>query len=70
MAAQPDTVTVLREFDGEGGKKFKEWLKEVERAGVAIGTDDERFKSFTLQFMKDVAADFAVRIIEQMTNQQ
>ena len=28
-------VKKIREFDGEGGKKFKEWLKEVEPGGVS-----------------------------------
>ena len=35
-------VTNIRDFDGEGSKRFREWLREVERAGNSVGADSDR----------------------------
>ena len=51
-------VKNIRDFDGEGSKRFREWLREVERAGNAVGADGERLKSFASQTLRGVASDF------------
>ena len=53
----------IREFDGEGSRKFKEWSREVERAGSVISASDERLKTIALQTLKGSAADFCARIM-------
>ena len=58
-------VKNIRDFDGEGSKRFREWLREVERAGNAVGADGERLKSFASQTLRGVASDFLTRIVTQ-----
>ena len=41
-------IKQIREFDGEGGRRFMDWLRDVERVGTAIRADDEQYKAIIL----------------------
>ena len=58
-------VKNIRDFDGEGSKRFREWLREVERAGNSVGADSDRLKAFASQTLRGVASDFLTRIVSQ-----
>ena len=53
----------IREFDGEGSRKFREWLRDIDRAGAVVNANDERFKAFALQTLKGNAGDFVSRLM-------
>ena len=58
----------IRDFSGEGAKRFRDWLKDMERVGNAIDTDGERYKSLALQTLWGPAADFVARRLEETPN--
>ena len=58
-------VKNIRDFDGEGSKRFRDWLREVERAGNSVGADSDRLKAFASQTLRGVASDFLTRIVSQ-----
>ena len=39
-------------------RKFRDWLREIDRAGAIVDATDERYKSFVLQTLRGNAADF------------
>ena len=53
----------IRECDGTSSKKFKQWLRDVERAGEVMNADGERLKSFALQTLKGPAAEYCSRVM-------
>ena len=55
-------VKQIREYDGEGSRKFREWLRDIDRAGSVVGATDERYKTFALQTLKGTAGDFVARL--------
>ena len=56
-------IKQIREFDGEGGRRFMDWLRDVERVGTAIRADDEQYKAIILQTLRGPAAEFTSRYI-------
>ena len=54
----------IRDFSGEGSRRFREWLKDIERVGAALGADDERLKILALQSMKGIAGDYFARLLK------
>ena len=58
----------IRDFDGQNSRKFREWLREVERAGSVVEADDERFRAFCLMSLKGPASDFLGRTLRQHPN--
>lgn len=61
-------VKQIRDFSGEGTKRFRDWLKDMERVGNAIDADAERYKSLALQTLRGPAADFVARRLEETPN--
>lgn len=55
----------IREFDGQNSRKFKEWLRDIERAAAVVEADDERYRAFCLMTLKGPASDFLGRILRQ-----
>ena len=55
----------IRTFSGESTKKFKEWIKDMERAGYQVEADDSRMKAMCLQSLSGVAADFFLRFLKE-----
>ena len=51
----------IRNFAGEGSKRFTEWVKDMERVGSAVQADTERKKSVSLQTLSGLASYFLVR---------
>ena len=58
----------IRDFDGHNSRKFREWLREVERAGSVVEADDERYRAFCLMSLKGPASDFLARTLKQRPN--
>ena len=56
-------IKQIREFDGEGGRRFMHWLRDVERVGTAIRTDEEQYKTIILQPLRGPVAEFTPRFI-------
>ena len=56
-------IKQIREFDGESSRKFRDWLREIDRAGTIVNATDERYKSFVLQTLRGNAADFLSRVL-------
>lgn len=54
----------VKDFDGEGSKRFRDWIKDLERVGTIVNADDDRYKAFALQTLKGSAADFLSRILK------
>ena len=44
-------------------RKFRDWLREIDRAGAIVDATDERYKSFVLQTLRGNAADFLSRVL-------
>ena len=61
-------VKQIRDFSGEGVKRFRYWLKDMEQVGNAIDADGERYKSLALQTLRGPAADFVARQLEETPN--
>ena len=61
-------IKQIREFDGEGGRRFMDWLRDVERIGTAIRADDEQYKAIVLQTLRGPAAEFTSRFVAENPN--
>ncbi len=55
----------VRTFGGESGKKFTEWLRDMERCRVAVTADDERMRALALMTLTGPAAEFVARGIRE-----
>ena len=53
----------IRDYSGEGSRHFHDWVKDVEKAGIALNADDQRYKSLVLQTLRGPAGDFVTRLI-------
>ena len=53
----------IRECDGTSSKKFKQWLRDIVRAGEVMNADGVRMKSFALQTLKGPAAEYCSRVM-------
>ena len=53
----------IREFTGEGAKRFKYWLADVERVSQALKADDQRTKNPAFQSLRRSAREFLSRYI-------
>ena len=58
----------VRDFNGEGSRRFQEWIRDIERVGTALNADDERYRVLALQTLKGPAADFLTRILRTNPN--
>lgn len=58
----------IRDYNGDGGRRCREWLKDVERVGHILQADNERYKTLALQSLKGAAADYFYRIIRTEPN--
>ena len=56
-------VKEIRNFEGEGSRRFTNWLKDMERVGKSVGADDERMRALALQTLQGTAASFLLRKI-------
>lgn len=61
-------VKQIRDFSGEGAKRFRDWMKDMERVGNAIDADNDRYRSLALQTLRGAAADLVARQLEQTPN--
>ena len=61
-------VKQIRDFSGEGAKRFRDWLKDIERVGNAIDADTECYKSLVLQTLRGPTADFVACRLEENQN--
>lgn len=64
MRAQ-NLVKQIRDYAGEGSRRFRDWLRDVERVGAVLGANDERYKLLALQTLKGIAGDYASRIFRE-----
>ena len=51
----------IRDFAGEGSKRFKEWLNDIDRIGQALDAYDERYFTLAFQTLKNNAGSFFAR---------
>lgn len=58
----------VRKFNGEGQKRFKDWLKDITRVTTAVNADAARVRTLCLQTVTGPAADYLTRYISN--NQQ
>ena len=55
----------IRDYDGQGGRKFREWLRDIERAAAVVEADDARYRAFCLMTLRGPASDFLGRTLRQ-----
>ena len=53
----------IRDFNGEGSRRMREWLKDIERVATALHGDDERLIALALQTVRGTAADYMSRVL-------
>lgn len=58
----------IRDFSGDGGKRFKDWLSDIERVCQALDADVERYKALCFQTLKGSAGNFFARHIQANPN--
>ena len=58
----------IREFNGDGSRRFNEWLRDVERVGTALEATPERFKALAFMTLKGTAVDFLSCIVRENPN--
>ena len=56
----------IRDFSEDGSRRFREWLRDVERVDTALGAADERVKLLALQTLKVLAGDFISRLFRDI----
>lgn len=59
----------IRDFSGEGGKRFKDWLGDIDRVGQALNADNERYRALCYQTLKGSAGNFFSRHIQNHPNE-
>ena len=50
------------DYNGDGSKRFREWLSDIERVGVALNADDNTMKALCFESLKGPAAEHFSRI--------
>ena len=58
----------IRDYSGEGSRHFHDWVKDIEKAGITLNADDQRYKSLVLQTLRGSAGDFVTRLIRVQPN--
>lgn len=58
----------IRDFNGEGCKRYRDWRTDINRVGQALNANDERFKTLAFQSLKGNAGEFLGRHIRQNPN--
>jgi hypothetical protein len=53
----------IRHFNGEGNRKFHDWLKDMTRVCTALRADPERTRALALQTVTGPAAEFLTRYL-------
>lgn len=53
----------IRNFAGESGKRYRDWLKDVLRVGRALEAGQERMRALALQTLSGSAGDFLTRYL-------
>ena len=61
-------VRQIRDFSGEGERRFAEWLGDIRRIGHALNANRNQFITLAMQTLKGTAADFLARIIRENPN--
>ena len=54
----------VRQFTGEGNKRFLDWVRDMDRCRVAVGGDDERMRMLALHTLSGPAAEYCSRLIQ------
>ena len=52
----------IPDFNGDGSRRFREWLADVERIGAALNADDGTIKALCFESLKGPAAEHFSRI--------
>lgn len=60
-----NVVSSMRTFDGEGQTKFTEWLRDMEKAKVITGADDENMRRLAAQTLHGSASEFVIRVTKE-----
>ena len=58
----------VRNYSGEGVKRFKDWLQDIEKAAVSVFNEEDRVKSIALQTLSGQASEFAMRYVREHPN--
>ena len=58
----------ITKFNGEGYKKFRQWLNDMERYRTALNAGDNATLSMCFESLRGTAADFLTRTIQQNPN--
>ena len=58
----------IRDFSGDGAKRFRDWLCDIDRVGQALQADDERYKTLAFQSLKGAAGTFLSRYTKDHAN--
>ncbi|ESP00186.1 hypothetical protein LOTGIDRAFT_173423 [Lottia gigantea] len=58
----------VRNFSGEGGKRFSEWIRDIGKAGVSVSANDSRLVGLALQTSTGLAGNFVLRHIKANPN--
>lgn len=54
----------IGQFNGDGTRRFRDWLKDIERVGQAVGANDEIFRLLCLESLKGPALDHFSRLLQ------
>ena len=55
-------IKSVRDYSGEGTRKFKAWVRDMERVGAALGADDDQKVIIALQTLKGPAGEYFTRL--------
>jgi hypothetical protein len=58
----------IKTYNGEGTKKLKEWLREMEKFERIIQGDAVRMRIFAIQTLTGIAGDYLRRMLQQHPN--
>lgn len=58
----------VRTFGGENSKRYREWVKDMERIGIQVEADAGRMRSLALQTLNGYAGDFMLRFLKEKQN--
>lgn len=53
----------IGQFNGDGSRRFRDWLTDMERIGQAVGANDEVYRIMCLETLKGPALDQFTRLI-------
>lgn len=53
----------IGQFNGDGSRRFRDWLTDVERIGQAVGANDEVYRLMCLETLKGPALDQFTRLM-------